>query len=60
MMSDRRNQATLAIMSKKNDLMKKIISDTEDKIKKFANPNNKDYQDFIRNLILEVNMLYIC
>jgi len=59
-MSDRRNQATLAIMSKKNDLMKKIISDTEDKIKKFANPNNKDYQDFIRNLILEVNMLYIC
>lgn len=60
MMSDRRNQATLAIMSKKNDLMKKLISDTEDKIKKFANPNNKDYQDFIRNLILEVNMLYIC
>jgi len=59
-MSDRRNQATLAIMSKKNDLMKKLISDTEDKIKKFANPNNKDYQDFIRNLILEVNMLYIC
>jgi len=54
MMSDKKNQATLTIMNQKNVLMNTLVSETENNIKKFASPTNKDYQKLIRSLILEV------
>ena len=38
---------------KKNDLVNKIIEDTLVKIKEFANPNNKEYQNLLKQLIVE-------
>lgn len=57
-MSEKRNQGKLAIMNQKNNLMKVLIEDTEQNIKKFAVPNNKEYQKLIRSLILEVSIVY--
>jgi len=54
MMSDTRNQATLAKMQTKNEFLNQIIKETEIKIRNFAKPNNTEYHKLIKNLIIEV------
>ena len=51
--STAKNQSNLEKMKKKNDLVNKIIEDTLEKIKEFANPNNKEYQNLLKQLIVE-------
>ena len=51
--STAKNQSNLEKMKKKNDLVNKIIEDTLEKIKEFANPNSKEYQSLLKQLIIE-------
>ena len=51
--STAKNQSNLEKMKKKNDLVNKIIEDTLEKLKEFANPNNKEYQSLLKQLIIE-------
>ena len=51
--STAKNQSNLEKMKKKNDLVNKIIEDTLEKFKEFANPNNKEYQNLLKQLIVE-------
>ena len=51
--STAKNQSNLEKMKKKNDLVNKIIEDTLEKLKEFANPNNKEYQNLLKQLIVE-------
>ena len=51
--STAKNQSNLEKMKKKNDLVNKIMEETLEKIKEFANPNNKEYQNLLKQLIVE-------
>ena len=51
--STAKNQSNLEKMKKKNDLVNKIMEETLEKIKEFANPNNKEYQSLLKQLIIE-------
>ena len=51
--STAKNQSNLEKIKKKNDLVNKIMEETLEKIKEFANPNNKEYQNLLKQLIVE-------
>ena len=51
--STAKNQSNLEKKKKKNDLVNKIVEEALEKIKEFANPNNKEYQKLLKQLIIE-------
>ena len=51
--STAKNEANLAKMNKKNELVNKIIEETLDKLKSFAAPENKEYKKLLKELTIE-------
>jgi V-type H+-transporting ATPase subunit E len=40
-------------MAKRSDLLKDLIASADDKLKIFANPQNKDYANLLKKLVLQ-------
>ena len=51
--STAKNEANLKKMNTKNELVNKTVEETLEKLKNFANPNNKDYQNLLKELTIE-------
>ena len=51
--SKARNSSNLERMKLKNELVEKIMEETLEKIKQFADPKNEKYQNLIQDIILE-------
>jgi V-type H+-transporting ATPase subunit E len=53
LISETRNNSNLSKMRRRNELMDTLAKDTLEDIKKFANPQNKEYQQLIKQLIIQ-------
>ena len=53
LISETRNNSNLNKMRRRNELMDNLSLETLDDIKKFANPENRQYQQLIKQLILQ-------
>lgn len=51
--SQARNNSNLEKMKTKNDLVDKLLTETLEKLKEFAKPDNQKYQKLIKDLIIE-------
>jgi len=53
LISETRNNSNLSKMRRRNELMDILAKETLEDMKKFANPQNKEYQQLIKQLIVQ-------